>query len=301
MKLIIQIPCYNEEENLEKTIKDLPTEIEGIEKIEYMVINDGSTDNTKNIAIENKIDYIVDVFPNKGLANAFMTGIDESLKNGADIIVNIDGDHQYSGQDIPKLIEPILNGKADIVIGERQIEKFSPTKRFFQHFGSWGVRIISKTKVPDAPSGFRAYSREYALKLNVYNQFTYTLETIIQAGSDKAKIETIKIKSYPNTRKSRLFKNIPQYMYKSLANVVKAVFIYKPIKIWGVISIISFLIGVLMLICNGLNKILPYAFIIMSAQFTIASLQSISIQANRKQLEKIQYYIKKERYDKNGR
>lgn len=301
MKLIIQIPCYNEEENLEKTIKDLPTEIEGIEKIEYMVINDGSTDNTKNIAIENKIDYIVDVFPNKGLANAFMTGIDESLKNGADIIVNIDGDHQYSGQDIPKLIEPILNGKADIVIGERQIEKFSPTKRFFQHFGSWGVRIISKTKVPDAPSGFRAYSREYALKLNVYNQFTYTLETIIQAGSDKAKIETIKIKSYPNTRKSRLFKNIPQYMYKSLANVVKAVFIYKPIKIWGVISIISFLIGVLMLICNGLNKILPYAFIIMSAQFAIASLQSISIQANRKQLEKIQYYIKKERYDKNGR
>lgn len=301
MKLIIQIPCYNEEENLEKTIKDLPTEIEGIEKIEYMVINDGSTDNTKNIAIENKIDYIVDVFPNKGLANAFMTGIDESLKNGADIIVNIDGDHQYSGQDIPKLIEPILNGKADIVIGERQIEKFSPIKRFFQHFGSWGVRIISKTKVPDAPSGFRAYSREYALKLNVYNQFTYTLETIIQAGSDKAKIETIKIKSYPNTRKSRLFKNIPQYMYKSLANVVKAVFIYKPIKIWGVISIISFLIGVLMLICNGLNKILPYAFIIMSAQFAIASLQSISIQANRKQLEKIQYYIKKERYDKNGR
>lgn len=301
MKLIIQIPCYNEEENLEKTIKDLPTEIEGIEKIEYMVINDGSTDNTKNIAIENKIDYIVDVFPNKGLANAFMTGIDESLKNGADIIVNIDGDHQYSGQDIPKLIEPILNGKADIVIGERQIEKFSPIKRFFQHFGSLGVRIISKTKVPDAPSGFRAYSREYALKLNVYNQFTYTLETIIQAGSDKAKIETIKIKSYPNTRKSRLFKNIPQYMYKSLANVVKAVFIYKPIKIWGVISIISFLIGVLMLICNGLNKILPYAFIIMSAQFAIASLQSISIQANRKQLEKIQYYIKKERYDKNER
>ncbi|MBR1540339.1 MAG: glycosyltransferase family 2 protein [Clostridia bacterium] len=300
MKLIIQIPCYNEEENLAKVIDELPTKIDGIEKIEYMVINDGSTDKTREIAIEKKVNYIVDIFPNKGLANTFMTGIDECLKNGADIIVNIDGDHQYSGKDIPKLIEPIINGHADIVIGERQIEKFSPVKRFLQKLGSFFVRLLSKTKVPDAPSGFRAYSREYALKLNVYNQFTYTLETIIQAGSNKEKIETIKIESFPNTRKSRLFKNIPQYIYKSTSNVIKALFIYKPIRIWAIASFIAFILAILSFMFLGTNAILPYACSIVTIQFAIASMQSISIQANRKQLEKLQYYIKKERFDKNG-
>lgn len=301
MKLIIQIPCYNEEKNLEKTIKDLPQKIEGIDTIEYMVVNDGSTDKTKQIAIDNNVNYIIDIFPNKGLANTFMTGIDECLKNAADIIVNIDGDYQYSGKDIPRLIKPILEGKADMVIGERQIDKFSFVKKCLQKIGSGVVRILSRTDVPDAPSGFRAYSREYALKLNVYNQFTYTLETIIQAGSDKAKIESIKIESFPNTRKSRLFKNIPQYIYKSMANVIKALFIYKPIKIWGIISAILFLIAILMFLCDGVNEIWACAFIIMAMQFAIASFQSIAIQANRKQLEKIQYYIKKERFEKNGR
>ena len=299
MKLIIQIPCYNEEENLEKVIDELPNKINGIDKIEYIVINDGSTDRTKEIAINKKVNYIVDIFPNKGLANSFMTGIDKCLKNGADIIVNIDGDHQYSGKDIPKLIEPIINGKADMVIGERQIEKFSPIKRFFQRFGSFCIRLLSKTKVPDAPSGFRAYSREYAMKLNVYNEFTYTLETIIQAGSYRAKIENVKIESFPNTRKSRLFKHIPEYIYKSMANVIKALFIYKPIKLWAFVSFISLICAIFCFKLLGIDAILPYVFIIATIQFAIASMQSISIVANRKQLEKIQYYLKKERYEKN--
>lgn len=298
MKLIIQIPCYNEEKNLEQVIDELPTKIDGIDTIEYMVINDGSIDRTKEIAKRKNVNYIIDILPNKGLANAFTTGINECLKNGADIIVNIDGDHQYSGKDIPRLVEPILKGKADMVIGERQIEKFSLIKRKLQRFGSWIVRIVSKTKIPDAPSGFRAYSREYAFKINVYNQFTYTLETIVQAGSNKTKIETIKIKSFPNTRKSRLFKNIPQYIYKSLANIVKAVFIYKPIKVWWIFSIIFCILAVLTFIFFGKKSILPYIFIIITIQFAIASMQSISIQANRKLLEKIQYEVKKSRYEK---
>ena len=299
MKLIIQIPCYNEEKNLKRVIDDLPKKIKGIDQIECLVINDGSTDSTREIALKNNVNYIIDVFPNKGLANAFITGIDECLKRGADVIVNIDGDYQYSGKDIPNLIKPIINGQADIVIGERQIEKFSPIKRLLQRLGSFFVRVVSKTKIPDAPSGFRAYSREYAYKINVYNQFTYTLETIIQAGSNKEKIETIKINSFPNTRKSRLFKNIPQYIYKSSANIIKALFIYKPIKMWALMSFLSFIITVLGFFFLDKNAILPYIGIIATIQFAITSMVSITIQANRKQLEKIQYYIKKERFDKN--
>lgn len=298
MKLIIQIPCYNEEENLAKTIEELPKEIKGIDKIEYMVINDGSTDKTKEIAKAKEVDYIVDIYPNKGLANAFMTGIENSLKNGADIIVNIDGDHQYSGKDIPKLIEPILLKKAEMVIGEREIEKFSFGKRLLQKLGSFVVRKVSKTKVPDAPSGFRAYTREVAMNLNVYNQFTYTLETIIQAGTNKTKIQTVKIHSYPDTRKSRLFKNIPEYIMKSIANMVKAIFIYKPIKAFAYLSICSFVIAILLLVILGLKNIIPYIFILIGVQLCIASLQSISVQSNRKILENIQYQIKKEKYKK---
>ena len=298
MRLIIQIPCYNEEENLKKVIDGLPKEINGVDTIEYMVINDGSTDKTRYIAVNKKIDYIVDIFPNKGLANAFMTGINECLKNGADIIVNIDGDNQYSGKDIEKLVQPILKKEAEIVIGERQIEKFTPIKRCLQKLGSWFIRTVSKTKVPDAPSGFRAFSRESALKLNVYNKFTYTLETIIQAGYNGTKIKSVKISSNPNTRKSRLFKSIPQYIFKSLINVIKTLFIYKSTQIWLTSTIVSGLITVILFILLGMKSIIPLIFIAFTIQFLIASLQSIPIQANRKQLEKIQYYTKKKMYDK---
>lgn len=298
MKLIIQIPCYNEEENLAKTIEELPKEIDGIDEIEYVVINDGSTDKTRKIAIEKNVNYLVDIYPNKGLANAFMKGIETSLEKGADIIVNIDGDHQYSGKDIPKLIEPILLKKAEMVIGEREIDKFSFGKRILQKLGSFVVRIVSKTKVPDAPSGFRAYTREMAMHLNVYNQFTYTLETIIQAGTNKNKIETVKIHSFPDTRKSRLFKSIPEYIRKSIINMIKAIFIYKPVKAFSYLSVCAFLISIILFIIFKFEHIYPYILFLIGIQFLIASIQSIAIEANRKMLENMQYQMKKEKYNK---
>ena len=299
MKLIIQIPCYNEEENISKVIDGLPKKIKGIDKIEYMVINDGSTDRTRKIAIEKKINYLIDIFPNKGLANAFMTGIDNCLEKGADIIVNIDGDNQYLGTDIEKLIQPILKKQCDMVIGNRQIEKFSPIKRFLQRLGSKIISILSGKRIPDAPSGFRAFTRDYALKLNVYNIFSYTLETIIQASNNRIKLETVDITSNPNTRKSRLFKNIPQYIFKSSANVTKALFIYYSSKIWLIMFTLFLLITIMSFMLLGEKTYLPYILIIITVQLFISLMQSISLQANRIQLEKIQYYIKKNKYDNN--
>ena len=184
MKLIIQIPCLNEAETLETALNDLPRQIQGIDTIEYLIINDGSQDDTVKVAKDWGVHYVVNFTRNKGLAKGFLAGIDACLKNGADIIVNTDADNQYCGADIEKLVRPILNGASDIVIGERpidQTEHFSPLKKKLQHFGSWVVRVASNTDIPDAPSGFRAYSREAAMRLNVTNEYTYTLETIVQA------------------------------------------------------------------------------------------------------------------------
>ena len=230
MKLIIQIPCYNEEENLAKTINNLPKKIKGIDEIEYLLISDGSTDKSVEIAKKNGVHHILDFKVNRGLAKTFMSGIKEALSLGADIIVNIDGDNQYCGADIAKLVKPILDSKADMVIGERQIEKFSFIKRVLQRLGSFVVRKISHTDVKDAPSGFRAYTRECAMKLNIYNNFTYTLETIVQMGRCNQRIENVKIRSNITTRKSRLFKNSLEYILKSMINVLKAFFIYMPMK-----------------------------------------------------------------------
>ena len=191
MKLIIQIPCYNEAETLEIALNDLPKQIEGIDTIEYLIINDGSHDNTVEVAKRWGVHYIVNFKRNKGLAKGFMAGLDAGLRNGADIIVNTDADNQYCGADIEKLVRPIVEGKTDIVIGERPIEQtehFSTLKKKLQRFGSWVVRKASNSDIPDAPSGFRAYSREAALKLNVTNEYTYTLETIVQAGLNAALI-----------------------------------------------------------------------------------------------------------------
>ena len=197
MKLIIQIPCYNEEETLELAYNDLPRHIDGIDTIEYLIINDGSKDNTVQKARE--------------LARGFMAGLDACLRLGADIIVNTDADNQYCGADIEKLVRPILERKADMVIGERPIdetEHFSWKKKKFQHLGSWVVRVASKTDVPDAPSGFRAYSRETAMRMNVVNEYTYTLETIIQAGKSKMAVTSVPIRTNPETRPSRLFSSM---------------------------------------------------------------------------------------------
>ena len=214
MKLIIQIPCYNEAETLELAYNDLPRQIEGIDTIEYLIINDGSQDNTVQRARELGFHHIVSFKRNKGLARGFMAGLDACLHLGADIIVNTDADNQYCGADIEKLVRPILEQKADIVIGERpidQTEHFSWKKKKFQHLGSWVVRVASQTDIPDAPSGFRAYSRDAALRLNVVNEYTYTLETIIQAGHNKIAMTSVPIHTNPETRPSRLFQYVAVY------------------------------------------------------------------------------------------
>ena len=211
MKLIIQIPCYNEAETLEVALNDLPKHIEGIDVIEYLIINDGSKDNTVEVARKWGVNYIVSFRNNKGLARGFMAGLDACLRNGADIIVNTDADNQYCGADIEKLIQPILRGEAGMVVGERpidQTEHFSPLKKKLQHLGSWVVRKASKTDIPDAPSGFRAYSRHTAMRLNVINEYTYTLETIVQAGRQKMAVTSVPIRTNAELRPSRLFSSI---------------------------------------------------------------------------------------------
>jgi len=185
MKLIIQIPCFNEADTLPVTLADLPRQVEGFDTVEWLVIDDGSTDNTAQVAREHGVDHVVSHTRNQGLARAFMTGLDAGLNLGADVIVNTDADNQYNAADIPTLVRPVLAGKADIVVGARPIKDishFSPMKKILQKLGSWVVRKVSSTNIPDAPSGFRAFSREAAMRLNVFNEYTYTLETIIQAG-----------------------------------------------------------------------------------------------------------------------
>ena len=214
MKLIIQIPCLNEAETLEIALNDLPRHIDGIDEIEYLIINDGSRDNTVEVARKWGVHHIVSFPQNKGLARGFMAGLDAALRQGADIIVNTDADNQYCGEDIGKLIRPILDGEAEVVIGARPIdstEHFSPLKKKLQHLGSFVVRKASRTDIPDAPSGFRAFSREAAMHMNVVNEYTYTLETIVQAGRNKMAITSVPIRTNPELRSSRLFKSMAGY------------------------------------------------------------------------------------------
>ncbi|MGN1422807.1 MAG: glycosyltransferase family 2 protein, partial [Oscillospiraceae bacterium] len=224
MKLIIQIPCYNEAETLDVTINDLPRHIDGIDEIEYLVINDGSTDATVERAKELGVHHIVSFVHNRGLAKGFMAGIDACLRLGADIIVNTDADNQYSGADIEKLVRPLLEGKATMVIGNRRtdsIEHFSPLKKKLQKLGSGVVRKASGTDVIDTTSGFRSYTREAAMRLNVLSDYTYTLETIISAGADKTKIMSVDINTNPELRKSRLFKSMWGYIKRSSGTIIR--------------------------------------------------------------------------------
>ncbi len=246
MKLIIQIPCYNEAETLEIALNDLPKHIDGIDEIEYLIINDGSTDNTVEVAKNWGVHYIVSFTKNKGLAKGFMAGIDACLKNGADIIVNTDADNQYCGDDIKTIVRPILNGEADIVIGARPIDQtahFSWLKKKLQHFGSWVVRKASNTNIPDAPSGFRAYSREAALQLNVVNEYTYTLEQIVQAGRNKIPIMSVPIRTNEELRPSRLFNSMIGYVKKSMLTIIRAYLMYKPMHFFTVMGIFPFVAG----------------------------------------------------------
>lgn len=316
MKLIIQIPCYNEEETLTVALNDLPKHIDGIDEIEYLIINDGSKDKTVEVAKKWGVHHIVSFKRNKGLAYGFMAGLDACLRNGADIIVNTDADNQYCAEDIEKLVRPILEGKTDIVIGERPIDKtehFSPLKKKLQHFGSWTVRVASNTDIPDAPSGFRAYSREAAMRMNVVNEYTYTLETIVQAGRSKIAMTSVPIRTNAELRPSRLFSSMFGYVKKSMVTIVRAFMMYKPLRffsiIGGIIFLIGFLIGIRFLVFfaqgegNGhvQSLILSSTLLLLGFETLIVGLQADIIAANRKILEDIQYRIKKMDYDKNDK
>lgn len=247
MNVIIQIPCYNEELALPTTLSALPRSLPGIEKVEWLIVDDGSTDRTVEVARALGVDHIVSHTKNMGLAKAFMTGISACIEFGADIIVNIDADNQYCADDIPNLIEPILNGKAEIVIGARpinEIEHFSSVKKFLQRLGSWAVRLASETDIPDAPSGFRAISRKTAKQLNVFNEYTYTLETIIQAGQKGMAITSVPVRVNEDLRQSRLVKNIPSYLKRSIVTIIRIFVVYKPFRFFASIGAILFLIGV---------------------------------------------------------
>jgi glycosyltransferase involved in cell wall biosynthesis len=237
MKLIIQIPCFNEEGQLPETLSYLPREIEGIDEVEWLIIDDGSSDATIDVARAHGVDHIVRLTNHKGLAAGFQAGLDAGLKLGADVIVNTDADNQYDGRDIPKLVAPILRGEADMVIGDRQVdsnEHFSHSKRRLQRLGSWVVRQASSTEVPDTTSGFRAYNREAALQMQVVSKFTYTLETIIQAGKLLVAIDHVPIRTNAQTRQSRLFPSIPAYIRRNGLSIFRIYSQYEPLKVfWG--------------------------------------------------------------------
>ena len=247
MKLIVQIPCYNEEETLPETIRDVPRVIDGVDEVEILVIDDGSTDRTVEVAREAGADHIVSFSGNKGLAAAFSAGLETSVQHGADVIVHTDADNQYKGEYIPQLVEPILQGRADIVIGTRpieDIEDFSWLKKKLQRLGSWVVRKVSGTDVADATSGFRAYSREAAMRLNVMSDFTYTLETLIQAGRSNMTVAQVPIETNEQSRPSRLFKGIPQYLWRSLSTIFRIYALYEPLRFFSIIALLLFLPGV---------------------------------------------------------
>jgi glycosyltransferase involved in cell wall biosynthesis len=251
MKLIIQIPCLNEEEVLPVTLSDLPRQVEGFDEVEWLVIDDGSTDRTVEVARAHGVDHIVRLTSNKGLAQAFQAGLDASLKLGADVIVNTDADNQYNAADIPKLLGPILRGEADLVVGDREvqtIDHFSPVKKSLQRLGSWVVRRASETSVPDTTSGFRAYNREAALQVQVVSRFTYTLETVIQAGKMLVAIDHVPIRTNPKLRESRLFQSISSYVRTNAASIFRIYATYEPLRVF---LIAASVIGVIALFVWG--------------------------------------------------
>ncbi len=253
MKLIIQIPCLNEEEALPQTLGDLPREgdIEGIDLVEWLIIDDGSTDSTIDVARECGVDHIVKLTNNKGLASAFQAGLDAALKLKADVIVNTDADNQYRADDIPKLIAPVLSGDADMVVGDREvmtIEHFSPLKKVLQRLGSWVVRRASGTTVPDTTSGFRAYNREAALQMNIVSNFTYTLESIIQAGKMLVAVDHTPIRTNPTTRESRLFKSMGSYVRNNALSIFRIYSRYEPLRVFAGLAIVPFFISMILFI-----------------------------------------------------
>lgn len=249
MKLIVQIPCLNEEKTIAATIADIPREIEGIDAVEVLIVDDGSTDRTVEVACEAGADHVVSFPQNRGLAAAWTAGIDAALNLGADIIVNTDADNQYKGSSIPDLVRPIVRGEADMVVGARpidQIEEFSWTKKRLQRLGSWVVRRVSNTGISDATSGFRAYSRDAAFELAVVSRFTYTHETLIQAGRTGLAVAEVPVGTNPKTRESRLFKSIPEYIRRSVNTILRIYSLYEPLAFFNAVAAIFFILAAIL-------------------------------------------------------
>ena len=306
-KLIIQIPCYNEEGTLLTTLNDLPKSIEGIDSIEILVIDDGSTDKSAQIAKEWGAS-VISVKPNKGLANAFRVGLQEALKHNADIIVNTDADNQYCADDISSLVAPILASSADIVIGARKIltiKEFSPLKKLFQKFGSAVLRLLSSTPVEDAPSGFRAFSKEAALKLNIFDNYTYTMETLLQANAKGLKIASVPIRVNSKLRDSKLVKNIFDYIFKSMKTTIRMFIVYRPFRFFISLATILGILGLAIVIRflyyfslgdgNGHVQSLIFAavFLISAVQLGIIAILGDLLSINRRLIEDVQTRLKK--------
>lgn len=307
VKLIVQIPCFNEEHTLPVTVRDLPKALPGIETVEYLVVDDGSSDRTAETARECGVHHVVGFRKNRGLARAFALGINACLERGADIIVNTDADNQYHGQDISKLVEPLLNGEADIVIGDRQthtIEHFSTLKKFLQKHGSIMVGLFSGMEVPDATSGFRAMTREAALELNVISDFSYTLETLIQAGNKKLAVKSVPIRTNDKLRESRLFRSVFTFVKRSAATLMRVYTTHEPLKVFTTAAVLTmipalFLFGrfLYFFIKEGgaghIQSLILGAVLAIGAAFlvTVGILADL-INANRKLIEQI---LKKQR------
>ncbi len=308
MKLFVQIPCYNEEGTLPETVRDIPRTIEGIDEVKILIIDDGSTDRTIEVAEEIGVDHIVQIKSNQGLAHAFQTGMNACLRLGADIIVNTDGDNQYHGQDIPKLVAPILKGEADIVIGDRQthlIPHFSRSKKRMQKLGSWVVRKLSGAEVPDAVSGFRAFSHEAAMKINILSPFSYTIESVIQASKKKLAITSVPVGTNVKTRESRLFKSIPHFLERSVTTMIRIYSMYQPLRFFSYLGILSILGGLIPSIRflffyfagegsgHTQSLILAAILFIIGFQFLLMGLVADLISFNRKISEDILLRVRK--------
>ena len=306
LKLIIQIPCFNEAETLAIALAALPRAVPGFQTVEWLVIDDGSQDDTVNVALENGVHHVVSHSRNQGLARAFMTGLDNSLRLGADVIVNTDADNQYNADDIPKLTGPIVAHKADIVVGARPIETikhFSWVKKLLQKLGSWVVRVASNTDIPDAPSGFRAMSRTAAQRLMVFNDYTYTLETIIQAGQKNMAITSVSIRVNKDLRPSRLVKSIPSYIQRSIVTIVRIFIIYRPFRFFASIGVVLFGIGFLIGLrflwhyLNGEGEghvqslILAAVLLSIGFQTMLVAFLADLLAANRRLIEDLRFFV----------
>ncbi len=315
-KLIIQIPCYNEEATLGETVAELPGSVPGIDSIELLVVDDGSTDNTVKVAKEAGVQHIVSHTRNMGLAQTFLTGVSACLDRGADIIVNTDADNQYKAEFIPALVKPIVDGRADVVIGARpigEIEEFSPLKKHLQKLGSWVVRLASKTDIPDAPSGFRAFSRQAALKLNVFNDYTYTLETIIQAGQKNIPTVWVPVSTNKSRRPSRLVKSIPSYVKRSILTIVRIFAVYSPFRFFLFFGVALLMAGLLIGLRflwflwhgegGGHVQSLILASILIGTGFQTCMVAFIAdlLSVNRKLLEDLQFHQRKRSGNNNPR